>query len=218
MSALFIFLLFVLNIFTIFAIIVLYLRQNRLSMLEKDQKAVIGEMEQLLSGYLLEMKEDNETLVKAINNSVAMNPEHGQKGQGRGSIKETKEEKQEIQEIQEIQEQNILLEYKAGCRAAAKKQAINAYKIMPEENEANVLPVKVEDKLELASAATSPQNQGKPAAMEFSDMLQASLNERSLNEKVDMLADQGHSIEEIAKKLGRGQTEIELLLKFRMNR
>ncbi|MBT2603327.1 hypothetical protein J7E55_09895 [Bacillus sp. ISL-53] len=212
MSAFFIFLLFVLNIFTIFAIIVLYLRQNRLSMLEKDQKAVIGEMEQLLSGYLLEMKEDNETLVKAINNSVAMNPEHGQKGQERGSIKETKEEKQEIQE------QNILLEYKAGSRASVKKQAINAYKIMPEENEANVLPVKVEDKLELASAATSPQNQGKPAAKELSDMLQASLNERSLNEKVDMLADQGHSIEEIAKKLGRGQTEIELLLKFRMNR
>ncbi|MEC0296542.1 DUF6115 domain-containing protein [Peribacillus frigoritolerans] len=212
MSAFFIFLLFVLNIFTIFAIIILYLRQNRLSMLEKDQKAVIGEMEQLLSGYLMEMKEDNETLVKAINNSVPMNPEHGQKGQEHGSIKETKEEKQEIQE------QNIMLEYKAGSRAAAKKQAINAYKIMPEENEAKVLPVKVEDKLELASAATSPQNQGKPAAKEFSDMLQASLNERSLNEKVDMLADQGHSIEEIAKKLGRGQTEIELLLKFRMNR
>jgi ribosomal protein S18 acetylase RimI-like enzyme len=212
MSAFFIFLLFVLNIFTIFAIIVLYFRQNRLSMLEKDQKAVIGEMEQLLSGYLMEMKEDNETLVKAINNSVAMNPEHGQKGQEHSSIKETKKEKQEIQE------QNILLEYKAGSRAAAKKQAINAYKIMPEENEANVLPVKVEDKLELASAATSPQNQGKPAAKELSDMLQASLNERSLNEKVDMLADQGHSIEEIAKKLGRGRTEIELLLKFRMNR
>lgn len=207
MSAFFIFLLFILNIFTIFAIIILYLRQNRLSKLEKDQKAVIGEMEQLLSGYLMEMKEDNETLVKAINHSVAMNPEHGQKGQEHGSIKETKEEKQE---------QNILLEYKAGTRAAAKKQAINAYKIMPEVNEANALPVKVEDKSELASA--SPQNQGKQAAKEFSDMLQASLNERSLNEKVDMLADQGHSIEEIAKKLGRGQTEIELLLKFRMNR
>jgi hypothetical protein len=209
MSAFFIFLLFVLNIFTIFAILVLYLRQNRLSMLEKDQKAVIGEMEQLLSGYLMEMKEDNETLVKAINNSVAMNPEHGQIGQEHSSIKETKKEKQE---------QNILLEYKAGSRAAAKKQAFNAYKIMPEKNEANALPVKAEDKLELASAATSPQNQGKPAAKELSDMLQASLNERSLNEKVDMLADQGHSIKEIAKKLGRGQTEIELLLKFRMNR
>jgi hypothetical protein len=212
MTAFFIFLLFVLNIFTIFAIIVLYLRQNRLSKLEKDQKAIIGEMEQLLSGYLMEMKEDNEALVKAFTNSVAMNHEHGQKGQVHGSIKETKEDKEEKQE------QNMLLEYKEGSRAGAKKQAINAYKIMPEKNETNALPVKVEDKLELSSEVASPKNEGKPADMEFSDMLQASLNERSLNAKVDMLADQGHSVEEIAKKLGCGQTEIELLLKFRMNR
>ncbi|MFE4140931.1 hypothetical protein ACFX4I_03555 [Peribacillus sp. YIM B13472] len=213
MSAFFIFLLFALNIFTIFAIIVLYLRQNRLSKLEKDQKAIIGEMEQLLSGYLMEMKEDNETLVKAFTKSVAMNHGHGQKGQEHVSIKETKEDKEEQQEQQE---QNI--EYEAGSRAAAKMQAIDAYKIVPEENEANALPVKVEDKLELSSAATSPQNEGKPAGMGFSDMLLASLNERSLNEKVDMLADQGNSVEEIAKKLCRGQTEIELLLKFRKNR
>lgn len=210
MTAFFIFLLFVLNIFTIFAIIVLYLRQNRLSKLEKDQKAIIGEMEQILSGYLMEMKEDNETLVKAFNNSVAMDHEHGQKGQVHGSIKEKKEDK--------VEKQNMLLEFKEGSRVAAKKQAINAYKIMPEENETNALPVKVADKLELSSAAASPKNEGQPAGMEFSDMLQASLNERSLNEKVDMLADQGHSVEEIAKKLGRGQTEVELLLKFRMNR
>lgn len=117
MSAFFIFLLFVLNIFTIFAIIVLYLRQNRLSMLEKDQKAVIGEMEQLLSGYLMEMKEDNETLVKAINNSVAMNPEHGQKDK---NIVQSKKQRKKNKN-------------KTFCRAAAKRQAINAYKIMPEK-------------------------------------------------------------------------------------
>ncbi|WHY58225.1 hypothetical protein [Peribacillus simplex] len=177
--------------------------------MEKDQKAIIGEMEQLLSGYLMEMIEDNETLVTAFTNSLAKNHDHGQKGQEHGSIKETKEDKQE---------QNMLIGYEEGSRAAAKMQAINAYKIMPEENEANALPVKVEDELELSSAAAFPQNEGKPAGMEFSDVLQASLNERSLNEKVDMLADQGNSIEEIAKKLGRGQTEIELLLKFRKNR
>lgn len=210
MSAFFIFLLFVLNIFTIFAIIVLYLRQNRLSKLEKDQKAIIGEMEQLLSGYLMEMKEDNETLVKAFTNSVAMNHDHGHKEKEHGSNKETKEDKVEKQE------QNS--KYEEGNRAAAKMKAINAYKIVPEENEANALPVKVEDKLELSSVATSPQNEGKPAGMEFSGMLKSSLNEWSLNEKVDMLADQGNSVEEIAKKLGRGQTEIELLLKFRENR
>ncbi len=63
-----------------FAIIVLNLRQIRLSKLEKDQKGIIGEMKQLLSGYLMEMKEDNETLVKAFTNLVAMNHDHGQKG------------------------------------------------------------------------------------------------------------------------------------------
>ncbi|MBO0996855.1 hypothetical protein IOC57_03655 [Bacillus sp. SD075] len=207
MSAFFIFLLFVLNIFTIFAIIILYLRQNRLSKLEKDQKAIIGEMEQLLSGYIMEMKEDNETLVKAFTNSVAMDPMKGQKGQEHGFIKETMNDK----------EQNMLLEYKEGSHAA-QKQVINSYKIMPEEYGANALPVTVEDTLELSSAATSPQNEGKPAGVKFSDMLKASLNGQSLNEKVNELADQGHSVEEIAKKLGCGQTEIELLLKFRMNR
>ncbi|MDM5223731.1 hypothetical protein QUF86_23980 [Peribacillus sp. NJ11] len=212
MSVFFMFLLFVLNIFTIFAIIVLYLRQNRLSQLEKDQKAIIGEMEQLMSGYLMEMKEDNETLVKAFSNSVAMNHEYGQKSQEHGSIKETMEDK----EVK--QQQNMLQAFKEGSCTASKKQAITAYKIMPEEHGDNTLPVKVEDKLELSSAATSLPNEGKRTGKEFSDMLQASVNARTLNEQVDMLADQGHSIEEIAKNLGRGQTEIELLLKFRMNR
>ncbi|MGE7185227.1 hypothetical protein ACQKKK_14840 [Peribacillus sp. NPDC006672] len=212
MSVFFMFLLFVLNIFTIFAIIVLYLRQNRLSKVEKDQKAMIDEMEQLLSGFLMEMKQDNETLVKAFTNSVAMNSEHDQKRKEHGAIRENMEDKEVTQE------QNMLKEYKEGSSAATKKQAINAYKIMPEADEDNALPVIVEDKLELSSAATTLPNEGKPTGKEFADMLQASVNEHSLNEQVDMLADQGHSIEEIAKRLGRGQTEIELLLKFRMNR
>ncbi|RRN70309.1 hypothetical protein EI200_14260 [Peribacillus simplex] len=212
MSVFFMFLLFVLNIFTIFAIIVLYLRQNRLSKVEKDQKAMIDEMEQLLSGFLMEMKQDNEILVKAFTNSVAMDSEDDQKRKEHGAIRETMDDKEGKQE------QNMLKEYKEGRSAATKKQAINAYKIMPEDDEDNALPVIVEDKLELSSAATTLPNEGKPTGKEFADMLQASVNEHSLNEQVDMLADQGHSIEEIAKRLGRGQTEIELLLKFRMNR
>ncbi|MFE3974787.1 MULTISPECIES: hypothetical protein [unclassified Peribacillus] len=212
MSVFFMFLLFVLNIFTIFAIIVLYLRQNRLSKVEKDQKAMIDEMEQLLSGFLIEMKQDNEILVKAFTKSVAMDSEQDQKIKEHGAIRETMEDK----EVK--QEQNMLKEYKEGRSAAAKKQATDAYKIMPEDDEDNALPVIVEDKLELSSAATTLPNEGKATGKEFADMLQASVNEHSLNEQVDMLADQGHSIEEIAKRLGRGQTEIELLLKFRMNR
>ncbi|MGG4266852.1 DUF6115 domain-containing protein [Peribacillus simplex] len=212
MSIFFMFLLFVLNIFTIFAIIVLYLRQNRLSKVEKDQKAMVVEMEQLMSGFLMEMKQDNETLVKAFTHSGSMNSEHDRKRKEHGAIRETMEGK----EVK--QEQNMLKEYKEGSSAATKKQVINAYKIMPGDDEDNALPVIVEDKLELSSAATTLPNEGKPTGKEFKDMLQTSVNEHSLNEQVDRLADQGHSIEEIAKRLGRGQTEIELLLKFRKNR
>ncbi|CAH0213288.1 hypothetical protein SRABI96_02221 [Peribacillus sp. Bi96] len=212
MLVFFMFVLFVLNIFTIFAIVILYLRQNRLSKLEKDQKAIIGEMEQLLSGYLMEMKEDNETLVQAFTNSVAMKSGVDTNEQEHGPLYETMGEK----EVK--QEQNMMQGHHEGRRVTFKKQAINAYKKMPEEQEYNTLPVIDEDKLELSAAAISPSFEGNSTGKEFADMLQASLNERSLDEQVKMLADQGHSIKEIAKKLNRGQTEIELLLKFRMNR
>ncbi|MGE7760636.1 hypothetical protein [Peribacillus sp. NPDC097895] len=212
MLVFFMFLLFVLNIFSIFAIVVLYLRQNRLSKLEKDQKAIIGEMEQILSGYLMEMKEDNETLVRAFTNSVAMKSGIDTNEQEHGSLYESMGEKKVKQE------QNMMQGHHEERRVTFKKQAIKAYKKVPEEQEYNTLPVIDEDKLELSAAVTSASIEGNSTSKEFAEMLQASLNERSLDEQVKMLSDQGHSIEEIAKKLNRGQTEIELLLKFRMNR
>ena len=60
------FILFLLNILTIFAVIVLFLRQNRFIQVEKDQKAMVTEMEELMSGYIMEMKEENEALVEKL--------------------------------------------------------------------------------------------------------------------------------------------------------
>ena len=64
MSGIFMFILFLLNILTIFAVIVLFLRQNRFIQAEKDQKAMMAEMEELMSGYMMEMKEENEALLE----------------------------------------------------------------------------------------------------------------------------------------------------------
>ena len=66
MSGIFMFILFLLNIVTIFAVIVLYLRQNRFIQAEKDQKAMMAEMEELMSGYIMEMKEENEALLDKL--------------------------------------------------------------------------------------------------------------------------------------------------------
>ncbi|WP_340373194.1 hypothetical protein [Peribacillus sp. FSL E2-0218] len=211
MSVFFMFLLFVLNICSIFAIIILYLRQNRLAKLEKDQKAIIREMEQLLTGYLMEMKEDNEALIKAFTEPAAMNGQPLPKerfGQG----------KEPIGEKEINHDQNTPKGQKVKSRAATKRQAIDAYKNSAAEDEDKPLPLMAKDKMELSPAAHPPTNEGELAGKEFADLLKSSLQEPSLNEQVYALADQGHSLEEIAKKMARGQTEIELLLKFRKNR
>ncbi|MGE7766412.1 hypothetical protein [Peribacillus sp. NPDC096540] len=212
MLAIFMFLLFVLNIFTIFAVIVLYLRQNRLSKLEKDQKAIISEMEELLSGYIMEMKEDNETLIKTFTNSVPLIPKNEHEEQERVVVKNSRRDN----EIK--REKKMLLDYKEGRPMGTKKQAAEAYKKQPEDNEDHRFPVKSEDRLDLSSEVPTLSNEENPIGNEFLGKLLVGLTELSLNEQVDYLADQGHSIEKIAKKLNRGQTEIELLLKFRMNR
>ena len=208
MSVFFMFLLFSLNIFTIFAVIILYLRQNRLTKLEKEQKALIMEMEELLTGYLMEMKEDNEALIKAVSQAGSQT-----------SVDKMKE--QMIVKSQSAGEQAVLVEkpIQEPKLKGTKRQATNAYKNQSEKDGEYKSSDEMKDNLEL-SAEASILSKEKALVIEkdFSALLQDSLEELSLNEQVDYLAEQGLSIEEIAKKLNRGQTEIELLLKFQKNR
>ncbi|MGE7601766.1 DUF6115 domain-containing protein [Peribacillus sp. NPDC097675] len=212
MSGIFMFLLFSLNIFTIFAVIVLYLRQNRLSKLEKEQKAVIMEMEELLTGYLMEMKEDNEALIKAVTQAGAKTNQNRIKEQVIVKSRSVVKEAAPSEELMPLLKEPSL--------TGAKKQAANAYKNQSETDGEFKPADGVKDKLELSSDASGLLSKEIAQVVEkdFSAMLQDSLEELSLNEQVDYLREQGLSIEEIAKKLNRGQTEIELLLKFKMNR
>src|SRR3954469_23879557 len=66
MTGLFMFLLFLLNILTIFAVIIVFMRQNRLKQVEKDQKALVSQMEELMTSYIAEMKEDHEALLAKL--------------------------------------------------------------------------------------------------------------------------------------------------------
>ncbi|MFJ7747072.1 DUF6115 domain-containing protein [Peribacillus sp. NPDC097295] len=211
MSAFFMFLLFSLNIFTIFAVIVLYLRQNRLSKLEKEQKATIMEMEELLTGYLMEMKEDNEALIEAVTQVGTKTStdkiEEQALMKGPSVVKEA---------IPSEESMPILKEARLN---GTKMQAANAYKNQIEKDGEYKPAEGVKDKLELSAEASNlPKEKSLVVEKDFAAMLHASLEELSLNEQVNYLAEQGLSIEEIAKKLNRGQTEIELLIKFQKNR
>src|SRR5690606_37045265 len=61
-----IFILFILNIFLIFAVIILYTRQNKLVEFEKDQQKLKTESEEMLIGFLMELKEENEQFIKKV--------------------------------------------------------------------------------------------------------------------------------------------------------
>src|SRR5699024_3873754 len=59
--------LFLLNCVTIFAVILIYMRQNRLMELEKQQSKNYLESQELLSSFLFELKEENERFAKLLN-------------------------------------------------------------------------------------------------------------------------------------------------------
>jgi uncharacterized membrane protein (DUF106 family) len=56
----------ILNIITIFAVIILYLRQNRITALDHTQKHAMKEMEDLFSAYIEELKEENNQFIDNI--------------------------------------------------------------------------------------------------------------------------------------------------------
>lgn len=205
MSGLFMFLLFLLNILTIFAIIVLFMRQNRFIQVGKDQKAIVKEMEDLMSGYILELKEENEALLEKVVHKKQT------------SVKKDEENKASIpketavlNEINKVEENNV-----TTTLFSTKNKAAEAYKSQSQIKQ-EIAPM-TGDSLELSTE--SEKKATKPDNSSFYETLQASLNgysseEPSIHEQVNALIKQGLSAEEIAKTLKRGKTEIDLLLRF----
>lgn len=203
MTGIIMFLLFLLNIVTIFAVVVLFLRQNRFIQVEKEQKAMIAEMEELLSGYMLEMKEENEALLEKITTTRQPTVKEN------GSLisKETT-----VHDGFHMDGQNP-----PQLSNTIKKEAVKAYKNQPMPKEKTNVEGMPEDEILVELSVQSKDQHSENAS--FKDTLQASLNgqvaqEPSLHEQVASLAKQGLSAEEIAQKLKCGKTEVELLLKF----
>lgn len=55
-----------LNLVALFAIILLYVRQNRLLALDNQQKRRVSEMEELMSAYMEELKEENDAFLSSL--------------------------------------------------------------------------------------------------------------------------------------------------------
>ncbi len=149
---------------TLFAVIILFVRQNRLFHIEKKYRRLNEELEETMSAFLIQIKEENERLIeKAV--SLDQKPE-----KNTGEIIENRVNKYRLHSgIQEYKKNAGIIGTDDGKKA--------------------------------------PDNMEKAPVSEY---------EEEIN-KIKQLLESGYTIEEIAKQLEKGKTEVELLIKFSGN-
>ncbi len=192
----------ILNFVALFAIIILYLRQNRLNDVEKKQEIMIREMEEVIASYLVQMKEENDQFLNRIK-KVDVQPNV--------ATNKVSREKATIREA--VSDSLIDNQPKAPTGKIPVKKAASVYQKNAKTRTEDLI---TNDKIELPPIAIS-QDQTENIDFIKKPEDNSGLQELSLLSQVLSLQKQGYSEEGIAKKLNKGKTEIALLLKFNQN-
>lgn len=207
-----------LNIVALFCVVILYLRQNRFLQVEKKQEKLLSEMEEVISSYLIEMTDENEKFIKKVKDLVRNQKPLTDVYTVRKSEPETETEKEvhsepkiasKLDRTQEPEKENEIKEF-PSFRKGTVFQAVQAYKStstmdVKTSNEEPLVPlIELDKNLE---EVEEPQKE-----KQSNDLYTQSFFYQAL-----LLQKQGLSTEDIARRLNKGKTEIELLLKLRQN-
>ncbi len=193
----------ILNGVAIFLIMILYTRQNRLVEVEKNQEQMMKEMEEALSSYLIEMKEENEAFIKRFQQLHPVPSTEGNSANVPANPTSTIKTAPVMEDAAEANDWSD----KAG--KAFKKQAVKAY----QNNAAKKTDPhpSTEENLKEDAGNSEAEKQSGQKETETSD--EEIYRDLFVNQ-VKILQKRGYSVDDIAKKLNKGKTEIELLLKF----
>lgn len=203
-TALFI-VLFILQIFSFYIIVLLNSKIAKFKDLERDQERMVREMDDAISVYLMEMKDENDRLIRELTEreiqhvvapmqSVQLQNQVNEQSETSRTSSPLQLNDRKCEQISSLVEQgnglvmpdleHILL----GAKTVPKNIVANAYK------KQNII---ANDSVP-APAIDEPINQVLP----------------TFESEVVTLYKNGFSIEEIAKRTQKGKTEIELLIKF----
>ncbi|EON73322.1 hypothetical protein [Lysinibacillus sphaericus] len=191
MTTILIAVLFVLQLLSFFYIIILNTKLAKFKDLEHKQERLMREMDDTISLYLVDMKDENNRLIQAL--QVVPKPE----------VKT--HTVQQDEEIVQPKEQD----HKPG------QTEVDEALLPPTsiDSEPRVFVSK-----NIVANAYSRQKQAGVTVQTVSQAKDVTLKEEpqpvTLEQQVVQLAKQGKTAEEIAKQLQKGKTEIELLLKF----
>lgn len=187
-----------LNVVALFCIVILYLRQNRFLQVEKKQEKLLSEMEEVISSYLIEMTEENEKFIKRVRETVTK------------SVIPTESTVDLHSTIPPVKEKMAENDKVGGSiiRKGTVFQAVQAYKNIAKKDESERVK---EEKLK------DPSSMGEKPESEIVEEGTTVPDKESTYYQALLLKKQGLTTEDIARRLNKGKTEIELLFKLRQN-
>lgn len=165
--------LFILQLLTIFFVLLLQAKVSRFNQLEEKQNRLMRDMDDVIGAYLVQMQEENQRFIE--------------------ELAKTKAAPQATQPV-------------------VHKQPVTSTVDIVESTEV-VLP-KVQEKVRMVVPKTKAAKAYQQQEFKAPPVPKMK-KELTLEQQAVELASQGLTIEEIAKQLQKGKTEIALLLKFR---
>lgn len=193
----------VLNVIALFCVVILYLRQNRLLQVEKNQTKLLNEMEEVISTYLLEMTEENEIFIEKVREMTS-------KTLPKDTHKEASPEKNSADVVLEEEIPQNKINESPPFRKGTVFQAVQAYKNTSSIDKSEIQ--KEVTHVEIVNSVEVPQNKENANEPKTSELYTQSFYYQAL-----LLKKQGLTTEDIARRLNKGKTEIELLFKLRQN-
>lgn len=179
------------QLISFYFIILLSAKVSKFKDLEIRQDQLIREMDDAISVYLLEMREENDRLIHELSKSE-VSPE--------------KQEKAVTEFHQHIDEAGIESKYSVENDLKNEDESTSDQKrYIPKKHVANAYSQQV------IKTNTSTKSNLPPRENDGEENAQIPL---SFERRVVALHNEGKTIEEIAKATEKGKTEIELLLKF----
>ncbi len=214
------------HVIALLAIVILYLRQNKLLQVEKQQKKAMEEMEQLIHSYLLEMKDENEDFIQKVKEMQSEQPDKDIAVKS-FSFKDDRKLNPAIQTVEKpqsttedddkegIETDDGSFYLTAKLEKAVSLQAFKAYQ-QQAPTKRGTLKSPVEENLEKDKSLLEMKQAFSQADKEKAKQSNTLIQD-SLLTQVMIMKQEGLTETEIAQKLKKGKTEIELLLKFREN-
>lgn len=212
----------ILNIVAMLAIVILFLRQNKLLQVEGNQKKAIKEMEMLINSYLLEMKDENEDFIRKVKEIQDEKRNFPVESSSSKTVDPPLSLNQEMETAQNSETEKSEFITEAFVPSVKLEKTVNLQAVKAYQQHS-------QKKQDASSSAQAIENKEQRKSM--LDMKHAlslvekrkikqteALIQDSLLTQVMIMKKEGISEKEIAQKLKKGKTEIELLLKFRENK